>query len=476
PGGTSGYAGHPGHSGYPGHPGHHPGQPTPAGQPTHGHAGPAAPDWEEPFGTLLARLRKDAGFTQERLADAAGLSVRAISSLECGVRHPRQFTLDRLAGSLSLSAAQRSALIAAAQRARRAARPDTGPRTPPLTGRAVQLDALRRHLAGEGPPVLVFDGEPGIGKSRMLAEAATLGAIMGLAVLVGTATPGSDDFAPFAQLLADHVRRATAAMLAGCAALRLLLPEYADRLPPLPPGPDGGPPSLAQRRRLIFEAVGRYLATVARGRRRLLVLDDLQWAGPEAGALLVHLVRQGGGQVRVVAGLRSGEGDGPLLHALADLGRQGQLHGYRLAPLTPGESARLVDATAGPGLGEPDRTTVVRRSGGLPLYLVELARTVAGGTQEVPWHLRMAVGQQLATLPDPVLRLLTMLAIGGPCAPLGPLDAAELAGLDLACRRGILVETRQGLRFRYPLVREVLATNLGPTRRRLWREALAPTA
>lgn len=443
------------------------------------------PDWDEPFGTLLARLRKDAGLTQERLADAAGLSVRAISSLECGVRHPRRFTLDRLAGALDLTAAQRGTLIGAAQRARHGSERAAGTgsaRTTPLVGRAGQLEMLRRHLAGEGPPVLVFDGEPGIGKSRMLTEAAALGAVLGLAVLVGTAGPGGDDFAPFAQLLADQVRRATAAMLTGCAALRLLLPEYGDRLPPLQAVtgaasvPSADP---AQRRRLIFDAVDRFLTTLARGRRRLLVLDDLQWAGPDAGPLLLHLLRQSPDTVRVVAALRSGEADGALLPSLAELGRRGHLHGHRLPALTAGESTQLVDAAADAGpLPEASRAAVVRRAGGLPLYLVELARAQAcdaatPAAAEIPWHLRIAVGQQLAGLPDAVLRLLKVLAIAGAGASLGPLGTAELDGLDVACRRGILVETRQGLRFRYPLVREVLATSLGPTRRRLWRESLA---
>lgn len=438
------------------------------------------PDWDESFATLLTRLRKDAGLTQEQLADASGLSVRAISSLECGVRHPRRFTLDRLAAALHLSAAQRTDLIGAAQRARRGSGTASGsaPRATPLIGRASQLELLRRHLAGDGPPVLVFEGESGIGKSRILGEAAALGAVMGLAVLIGTATPnGGDDLAPFAQLLADHVRRATAAMLAGCAALRLLLPELADRLPAASPATEPARVDPAQRRRLIFDAVNRYLGTVARGRRRLLILDDLQWAGAEAGALLVHLVRRNPGELRVVAALRSGESpaDGSVMRALAELGRHGQLRGCRVPPLSPGESAQVVDAVVPAPLADSSRATIVRRAGGLPLYLVELAHAAAGGGEEIPWHLRIAVGQHLATLPDPVVRLLKVLAIAGPAAGLGTLSTAELDGLDLACRRGILVESRQGLRFRYPLVREILATSLGPTRRRLWRESLAPT-
>jgi transcriptional regulator with XRE-family HTH domain len=36
------------------------------------------------FGSLLRRLRREAGWTQEELAEAAGLSVRAVAYLERG--------------------------------------------------------------------------------------------------------------------------------------------------------------------------------------------------------------------------------------------------------------------------------------------------------------------------------------------------------------------------------------------------------
>ncbi len=49
----------------------------------------------------------------------------------------------------------------------------------PLVSRGRELTLLDRHLAGEGPPVLLLAGEPGIGKSRLLAEAAERGQGLG---------------------------------------------------------------------------------------------------------------------------------------------------------------------------------------------------------------------------------------------------------------------------------------------------------
>ena len=76
-------------------------------------ATPARND-DVPFGALLRRLREGAGLTQEELALRAGLSPRAISSLERGERrHPYPQTARSLADALGLPEAERASLLAA---------------------------------------------------------------------------------------------------------------------------------------------------------------------------------------------------------------------------------------------------------------------------------------------------------------------------------------------------------------------------
>src|SRR5947209_5083173 len=91
------------------------------------------------FATLLTRLRLAAGLTQERLADRSGLSVRAISSLECGERRPRRYTMERLAQALGLPADQRAVLVAAGSGRRRPAEPPALAAAGPLIGRATDV-------------------------------------------------------------------------------------------------------------------------------------------------------------------------------------------------------------------------------------------------------------------------------------------------------------------------------------------------
>ncbi|MCA6092198.1 helix-turn-helix domain-containing protein [Streptomyces sp. SCA3-4] len=69
------------------------------------------------FSALLRRLRRDAGMTQETLAERAGVGVRTIRGLETGERaDPRVTTVRLLADALGLSPEDREELLAAAVR------------------------------------------------------------------------------------------------------------------------------------------------------------------------------------------------------------------------------------------------------------------------------------------------------------------------------------------------------------------------
>src|SRR5690242_6134440 len=66
------------------------------------------------FGALLRRHRRAAGLTQERLAERAPCSVRALSDLERGVtRWPQRETVRLLADALALAGPERAAFLAA---------------------------------------------------------------------------------------------------------------------------------------------------------------------------------------------------------------------------------------------------------------------------------------------------------------------------------------------------------------------------
>src|SRR5579884_3527355 len=142
------------------------------------------------FGTLLRRHRLAAGLTQEELAERALISKRSIGDMERGVVHtPRKETVALLSDALTLAPPERRALAEAARRLRAPtpARPlpSDSVALPPFVGRARELALLERHLAGDGPPLLLLAGDPGIGKTRLLHAAAARAVGYGYCVLEG---------------------------------------------------------------------------------------------------------------------------------------------------------------------------------------------------------------------------------------------------------------------------------------------------
>ena len=201
---------------------------------------------------------------------------------------------------------------------------------------------------------------------------------------------GQEPFAPLLDALIQYLQAAGPARirgaLSGCAWLVRVLPELAGDLEPLPDGilaPE-------QERRLIHAAVGRLLRNLAGSAGTLLVLDDLQWAGPDALDLIHTLARAPMTPVRIVGAYRDTEvrPADPLGILLADLAQARLVRQHRLGPLTPAEAAALladllVDA---PGAGSEHIQRVVRSAGGTPFFLVSYAQALHQGSAEgVPW-------------------------------------------------------------------------------------------
>jgi tetratricopeptide (TPR) repeat protein/transcriptional regulator with XRE-family HTH domain len=147
------------------------------------------------FAELLRRLRTDAGFTQEELAEAAGVSPRSISDLERGIHQTaRKDTARLLADALNLAGTARAGFEAAALGRRpNEAEGVPGPpgaltrsvaaTTPTLphdirsfTGRQPELAQLIRAAEANSGVVEIYaiGGMAGVGKSAFAVHAAHL--------------------------------------------------------------------------------------------------------------------------------------------------------------------------------------------------------------------------------------------------------------------------------------------------------------
>lgn len=126
------------------------------------------------LGLLLREHRREAGLTQEELAERARISARAVSDIERGLRTTiYRDTANRLATALGLESFRHEEFVAASRR--KTASQDAGPALPSpqstrLRGRTDDLDRLISLLA---PGRLVtLTGPAGVGKTRLALEAA----------------------------------------------------------------------------------------------------------------------------------------------------------------------------------------------------------------------------------------------------------------------------------------------------------------
>ena len=127
------------------------------------------------FGQLLRHHRLHNGLSQEKLAEAANLSVNQISDLERDQRaRPHPDTLRRLADALALTDRERDTFIALARPGRATQLTPTRPRLPlPLTryfATPETLVTVERRL--KGARLLTLTGAGGVGKTRLALETA----------------------------------------------------------------------------------------------------------------------------------------------------------------------------------------------------------------------------------------------------------------------------------------------------------------
>ena len=371
-------------------------------------------------------------------------------------------------------------------------------------GRKRELAALWDQLrtAAEGRlAVAMVTGEPGIGKTRLLAEMEAQAAGMGVATLRGGAfeAEGMPPYLPFLEALGRHVQAMPADPLreqVGPAAsiLATILPELTVRFGDLPPG-YSLPADQARLR--LFQAIAAFLAAIAQPTEAglLLILDDLHWADSASLDLLWQIPRyQPAGRLLVLGAYRPGDlAQNPTLErALYELNRQRLLTTLVLSPLNAGEMAALAaNCLAGPA--DPALVALLyTQSEGNPFFAEELLQDwqeagalvqatapphawtlVRSPGEALPPSIISAIRQRLTRLPTPVVDPLRVAAIIGRtfgAALLAQITGQEVeeveAHLQTAAQAGLVRSEGRGVfTFGHDVIRDCLSTEVSRARR-----------
>jgi len=316
-----------------------------------------------------------------------------------------------------------------------------------LFGRVLEATLLERHLTpavpGVSNPLLWFEAEPGMGKTRLLGEFTQRAKSRGMRTLFGRAFE------------AESARS---------------LALWEDVLGEVRLG-DG-----QLERGELFERLAAVLAEQIPKAGLAIALDDLQWADEISTSFLAWLVRRRLPGLVLVAAARPGElEDNPAAHGLLQTLEAEQLvDRHALQPLDKDEIRALIE-NVNPRAEIPDSWA---HTGGNPLFAILLA---TGSEEESNSELESYIGTRLARLGE---REQELLSIG---AAIGRHFSVELvqevSGMPLGMLIGVLERLQRSgvlkagrddqVDFAHDLLRKAVYDGLSAPSRRLLHRQIA---
>lgn len=486
--------------------------------------GSGVEDRTHSFGYWLRRRRKALDLTQEQLAQSVSCSRFAIRKIEADERRPSKRLAERLADKLVIPAAERAAFLEVARAVRSADRlemdrmplqtPGSGEagraaaivpdETTPFVGRSNEYGQLvglvTRLTAGTGYAVLI-EGEPGIGKSRLMREVARHAQARGLLTLatncyeIERAMP----YQPVIDLVTQAFELASTATLQKLAPISLaeiasLVPAVAERFGALPPLSSDFPEARQAR---LFRAIVQLIEALTDNRQLVVLVDDVQWADDASVQFLHFFARQVARRpVLLTCAYRDEELDSDeRLAGLVESLRRGQhVRHVPLARLERKDAEALVESLGHAklsvsGLG----ARLHRETDGNPFFLTCMLHALTEGDAPVgqeagdvplPDALRASVRARLIHVAREARPTLDVAAVLGRRFDFETLRAVTrepedrlLNAVESLVKRRLLREESDGgfYDFSHDKVREVVYRDIGGARRALLHRAVAET-
>ncbi|XVU21238.1 ATP-binding protein [Actinoplanes sp. CA-054009] len=338
-----------------------------------------------------------------------------------------------------------------------------------LVGRAAELAVLRQAVetaVAGGSALAVVEGEPGVGKTRLLREAAAEARRLGPLVVWGSGLEGAGTPSMW---LWEQVLRPILDSLPAPLWEEWLASDLGGLLDPR--NATAVPEPGAQFR--LLEQVVAVVGQASAQRPALLILDDLQWADAASLQLLGHLASRLPAGTAVIGALRDRAPvpGSDLSRVLAAAGRRPDHRRIRLGPLSPAEVAELIRRETGRDPEAEVARGIRARTDGNPFFVQELSRLLNDSADMtpagVPATVRDVVRGRMSGLDDGARDLLRIAALIGRDVDLALLAGAAGAGVVDCLERleplqalGLLEtgpESPHSLRFAHDLVRESVA-------------------
>ena len=339
--------------------------------------------------------------------------------------------------------------------------------------------ALAGALSGSGRVVLVA-GDPGIGKSRLLAEAERVARERDVPVAWGRSpeAEGAPPFWPWRQVLRtvdDLASAGTAGDRDRSALAYRIAPELAN-------GDDvgaGGAELQAAERFGVFESFAELVRGAASSAGLVVLLDDIHWADAASLRLLEHVAHDWAKTpALLIAAHRpaGGDRDAPLRETLAVLSRIEGMTRIELKGFTVDETAaRLADVT-GRAFAPASVASLQRRTNGNPFFVSEFGHLLDdvehGGfdtERDVPPSVRDVIARRVRRMSRRTQDVLQVAAIVGaqpaPALVSAVLDMQVpdvLESFDEAAGDGLITrdDTTSAYTFSHALLRDALYTEV----------------
>ena len=376
----------------------------------------------------------------------------------------------------------------------------------PVVGRQVELGAIRQELASARAgrlTALTLEGEPGIGKTRLLVAAAEAAAAEGFTPLAATAD--EEIRGPF--LLARGIFASPA--VRGVNGAREQFERVIDAISGRDdPTLDALSPDQKLLRVCDLAAVA--IRALAESQPVALFVDDLQWADEDSVRMLRYIVRTDS-DLPIFLGLATRAEKlaevNEAVTLIADMERMGMVRRLKLERFTQLETTEFAQQVLGGKVNVSSAATMHAQAEGVAFIVEELARTYRemGMIQEVdgvwtlaqnaarllPSAVRTLIQRRAARLPDETKEDLADAAILGRSFSLKDLHSIKVRlgadeeewsptalaeSLAPAARAGLLLEHSAGspadYSFTHDQVREFAAALLTAERRRAIHTAL----